>query len=136
MLFCNSLMKAKSEVIQLAKKKTYSETMIEAFLKYDKIVDIMKATNLSRGTIDKYRKDEEFQRVLPERKAIFVEAAVTKMQASLSEGADTLQRIINNENVPPQVRVNAIQVLFSQCRSWTETADILKRLEALEQAEE
>ena len=40
-----------------------------------KIVDIMKATNLSRGTIDKYRKDEEFQRVLSERKAIFVEAA-------------------------------------------------------------
>lgn len=123
-------------MIQLAKKKTYSETVIEAFLKYDKIVDIMKATNLSRGTIDKYRKDEEFQRILSERKAIYVEAAVTKMQASLSEGADTLQRIINNENVPPQVRVNAIQVLFSQCRNWTETADILKRLEALEQEEE
>lgn len=119
----------------MARKRTYSETMIEAFLKYDKVVDIMKATNLSRGTIDKYRKDKEFQNVLSERKAVFIEAAVTKMQASLSEGADTLQRIINNEGVSPQVRVNAIQVLFSQCRNWTETADILKRLEALENEE-
>lgn len=119
----------------VGKKRTYSETVVEAFLKHDKIVDIMRATGLSRGTIDKYRKDEEFQKILSERKAIFVEAAVTKMQASLSEGADTLQRIINNEKVPPQVRVNAIQVLFSQCKSWTETADILKRLEVLEREE-
>ena len=123
------------EVKALAKKKTYSETIITAFLENDKITDIMAATKLSRSTIERYRADPELQKVLSDRKAAFVEAAVLKMQKTLAESADVLQRIIKNEEVSPQVRVNAIQVLFTQCRNWTETADILKRLEALETEE-
>lgn len=113
-------------------KKTYSEKVINAFLENDKIIDIMAATGLSRSTIDRYRADPKLQKILSERKAAFVEAAVLKMQKSLSEGADVLQRIIKNEEVSPQVRVNAIQVLFAQCKGWTETVDILQRLEAIE----
>ena len=113
-------------------KKQYSEKVINAFLEYDKVTDIMAATGLSRGTIDKYRKDEEFQKVLFERKERFVAAAVAKMQASLSKGADVLQRIIENEAVSPQTRVNAVSVLFAQCKSWTTELDLLERIRALE----
>lgn len=113
-------------------KKQYSEKVINAFLEHDKIIDIMAATGLSRGTIDKYRKDEEFQKVLFERKERFVAAAVSKMQASMSRGAEVLQRIIENESVAPQTRVNAISVLFAQCKAWTTELDLLKRIEALE----
>lgn len=113
-------------------KKQYSEKVINAFLEHDKITDIMAATGLSRGTIDKYRKDEEFQKVLFERKERFVAAAVSKMQASMSRGAEVLQRIIENESVAPQTRVNAISVLFAQCKAWTTELDLLKRIEALE----
>ncbi|MCH5343356.1 MAG: hypothetical protein J1E64_04890 [Acetatifactor sp.] len=112
--------------------KSYPEKVINAFLKYDKITDIMKDTGLSRGTIDKYRKDEEFQKVLFERKELFVAAAVSKMQTALSKGVDVLKRIIENEAVSPQVRVNAISVLFAQCKAWTTELDLLKRIEALE----
>lgn len=119
----------------MAEKKNYSEKVINAFLENDKVVDIMSATGLSRSTIERYRADSKLQRILSERKAVFVEAAVLKMQKTLSESADVLHRIIKNEEISPQVRVNAIQVLFTQCRSWTETADILKRLEALEMEE-
>ena len=113
-------------------KKQYSEKIINAFLENDRISDIMEATKLSRSTIDRYRADPELQKILSDRKAAFVEAAVMKMQKALSEGADVLQRIIKNEDVSPQVRVNAIQVLFAQCKGWTETVDILRRLEAIE----
>ena len=119
----------------MAEKKNYSEKIVNAFLENDKVVDIMSATGLSRSTIERYRADPELQRILSERKAAFIEAAVLKMQKTLSESADVLQRIIKNEEISPQVRVNAIQVLFTQCRNWTETADILKRLEALEMEE-
>lgn len=119
----------------MAEKKNYSEKVINAFLENDKVVDIMSATGLSRSTIERYRADPELQRILSERKAAFIEAAVLKMQKTLSESADVLQRIIKNEEVKPQTRVNAIQVLFTQCRNWTETADILKRLEVLEMEE-
>lgn len=116
----------------MAGKKMYSEKIINAFLDNDKVIDIMAATGLSRSTIERYRADPELQKILSDRKAAFVEAAVLKMQKTLSESADVLQKIIKNEDISPQVRVNAIQVLFTQCRNWTETADILKRLEALE----
>ena len=116
-------------------KKQYSEKIINAFLENDKVVDIISVTGLSRSTIERYRADPELQRILSERKAAYVEAAVLKMQKTLAESADVLQRIIKNEEVSPQVRVNAIQVLFTQCRNWTETTDILKRLEALEMEE-
>ena len=112
--------------------KRYSEKIINAFLEHDKISDIMSATGLSRGTINKYRDDEDFQRVLFERKEQFVSAAVARMQSSLFEAAEVLQDIINNENVSAQVRVNAISVLFQQCKNWTTELDILKRIEALE----
>ena len=119
----------------MARKKNYSEKIVNAVLENDKVVDIMSAPGLSRSTIERYRADPELQRILSERKAAFIEAAVLKMQKTLSESADVLQRIIKNEEINPQTRVNAIQVLFTQCRNWTETADILKRLEALEMEE-
>lgn len=115
--------------------KQYSEIVLSAFLKYDKVVDIMTETRLSRSTIQRYRDDPEFQRLLTERKAEYVKAAVNKMQAFLSEGVDVLQDIITDEGTSSQVKVNAIQTLFNQCRSWTETVDILERLKALEDAE-
>lgn len=113
-------------------KKQYSEKVINAFLEHDKITDIMTATGLSRGTIDKYRKDEDFQKVLFERKERFVAAAVARMQSTLFEAAEALKDIINNKDIPAQVRVNAISVLFQQCKNWTTELDILKRIEALE----
>lgn len=117
-------------------KKQYSEKVINAFLENDKIVDIMAATGLSRSTIDRYRADPELQRILSERKLAFIESAVTKMQAALSSGVEVLQKIISDEGISPQVRINAISTLFAQCRNWTETADLAKRIEVLEARED
>ena len=117
-------------------KKNYSETVIEAFLRYDKIVDIMKATGLSRSTLMRYRDSPDFQKILSDRRTVYVEAAVTKMQSFMCEGVEMLQKIIRDKGVNPQVKVNAIQILFTQCRNWSETVDILKRLEALENADD
>ena len=115
--------------------KQYSETVLASFLKHDKIVDIMADTGLSRSTIQRYREDPEFQKLLTERKTEYVKAAVNKMQAFLVEGVEILQNIIRDNNTSPQTRINAVQIMFSQCRSWTETTDILERLKMLEDAE-
>lgn len=115
--------------------KKYSETVINAFLKYDKIVDIMTDTGLSRSTIQRYRDDPELQQLLAERKTEYIKTAVNKMQLFLCEGVETLQKIIRDDEVAPQIKINAIQIMFNQCRSWTETTDILERLKLLEDAE-
>lgn len=115
--------------------KQYSETVISAFLKYDKITDISSATGLSRSTIKRYKSDPELQQLLVERKTEFIKAAVNKMQAFMSEGVEILQNIIRDNETSAQTKVNAIQIMFNQCKTWTETADILERLKMLEDAE-
>ena len=114
--------------------KHYSEALIDAFLKYDKITDIMQKTRLSRSTIQRYKADPTFQHLLAERRMEFVKAAVTKMQGFLLEGVEIMQTIIRDDETSPQTKVNAIQIMFNQCRVWTETTDILERLKALENA--
>ena len=115
-------------------EKHYSEALIDAFLKYDKITDIMQKTRLSRSTIQRYKADPTFQQLLAERRMEFVKVAVAKMQGFLLEGVEILQTIIRDDETSPQTKVNAIQIMFNQCRVWTETTDILERLKALENA--
>lgn len=97
-------------------KKNYSETVINAFLKYDKLSDIAKAIGVTPQTASKYRDDPELQKILSARRLEYVKGATTKMQLFLTEGVDVLQRIIRDKNVAPQIKVNAIQVMFNQLR--------------------
>lgn len=119
----------------MARKKTYSETVISAFLKYDKLADIAREIGVTPQTAAKYRSDPGLQELLSERRMQYVKAAVTEMQGFMTEGVKILQNIIRDSKTSPQTKVNAIQVMFNQCKVWTESTDILERLEALEDAE-
>lgn len=111
----------------------YSETVIQAFLLYDKASDIAAATGKSLRTIANYKKSAELQAILQERRAEYVRTALYKMQATINETTDTLLSIIQDNEVAAQTRVNAINVFFTQCREWTAAVDILERLQRLEQ---
>ena len=119
----------------MARKKTYSETVISAFLKHDKLTDIAREIGVTPQTAAKYRDDPDLQEILSDRRLQFVKAAVSKMQGFMTEGVEILQNIIRDSETSPQTRVNAIQIMFNQCKVWTETTDILERLKALEDAE-
>ena len=114
--------------------KTYSETVIGAFLSCYKDVDIARAAGLSRDTIRKYKRDPDFIAVLNERRAAIVGAAVDKMTASILRDADRLQEIIDNPDVNPAVRVQAIGTKWSHLREWRAMLDFDNRLRALEAA--
>ena len=116
----------------MARKRIFTEDLIAAFLEYDKISDIMRATGLSRNTVTRYRDDPQFQDILNQRRVQIIRRSVQKMQQSLTDCVNVLNRIINDGDISPQIRVNAIQIMMSQCKSWTETADLAERVEALE----
>lgn len=119
----------------MKKKFQYSETVITAFLTYDKVTDIVTATGLSRKTITKYKSSPDFQEILSQRRLEYVKEAVNKMQGALSECVDTLMNIIRDPETAPQVKVNAIQTVFNQCRDWTQSVSVLERLERIEAQE-
>ncbi len=114
--------------------KTYSETLIGAFMTCYKNVDIAKAAGLSLETVRKYKKDPEFNAVLNERRAGIVSAAVDKMSASLLEDVDALQSIIKDAGVNPAVRVTAVNTKWTHLREWRTLLEFDKRLRALELA--
>ena len=118
----------------MPKKKDYSEGAINAFLSYERNIDIAKALHISEQTVIRYKQDPYFQKLLAERKADFVRLAVTKMQGSLGKVVDEVMKIIDNPETAPQVKLNACQIILTQCNRWTETIDIMERLNNLEQS--
>ena len=116
----------------MARKRVFTEDVISAVLEHDKISDVMRTTGLSRNTVTKYRDDPQLQDILNQRRVQIIRRSVQKMQQSLTDCVNVLNRIISNDKISPQIRVNAIQVMMSQCKSWTETVDLVERVEALE----
>lgn len=113
-------------------KEKYSEKLIIACLEYQKDSEIAKATGIARQTICKYRKDPEFQKLIDDRKIEYVRTAVTKMQTSLSRVVEEVLNIIDDPATAPQVRLNACQLILTNCARWTDEIEVLSRLKTLE----
>lgn len=118
---------------KIEKKFQYSETVITAFLMYDQVKDIAKATGKTVRTINNYKRDKELMRILSERRAEFVKTAVSKMHFSMSRVTDELLKIIDSPDTPPATKVSAINTFFSQCKDWTTISEILERLQRIEE---
>lgn len=112
----------------------YSEKDILAFTKYEKTSDLIRETGKSATTIKRYRADPELQKIVRERRNEMMSAAVVTMQNYLSEGAEELIKVIRDPDTSAQTRVNAIQILFNQCRDWMTTTDLQKRIEDVERS--
>lgn len=117
------------------KEKEYSEQIINAFLLCNTDTEIAEKCNISRSTVFRYKNSREFKEILKARKTQYITQTVSNMQMKMNACVNELFSIIQDEETPKQTKVNAIQVLFTQCRTWTETTDILERLEALEMAQ-
>lgn len=118
----------------IARTKRFTEEVLSAFLECKSIREIQERTGLSRTMITKYRSDPDFCNELARRKTKAVEAALARMQLAMEDVVTTVVGIAQDENVSPQVRLNASQILLGQCKSWTEMVDIVQRLEKLENA--
>ena len=55
------------------------------------------------------------------------------LQIKLTVCSEQLVRIIENEDTADQVKINAINTVFSNFKTMSETAEIIARLEAIEQ---
>lgn len=117
-----------------AKNYAEDERVISAFLNNFRMVDVIRETGLSKKTCYKIRNDPEFQKVIRERKEAILKTAVNKMQGYLTKDVEILQQIIEDPETSAQTKVNAIQTLMNQLRDWTTTTDIMKKLEALQDA--
>lgn len=112
--------------------RKYSELVITAFATYTSTTDLSNITGLSRSTIVKYKKDNYLQELADERRMQIIKESVYKMQSQLTKCVDTLIEIRDNEELNPQTRIYATNCLMNHCKDWTITADIVDRVEKLE----
>lgn len=110
----------------------YNDKVILAFVTYTRTVDLMNATGLSKQTIVKYKKDEKLKKLVDDYRGQILRESLTKMQMEVKKNVETLVKIRDDDETPPQAKINACNSLMSHCKDWTIAIDVLNRLQALE----
>ena len=105
---------------------------LQAMLQYSTITKAAEVAGISQNTATKYLKEPEFQAELNRRRGECLNDTVRFLQSKLTLCSEQLVSIIENPDTADQVKINAINSVFTNCKAMTETADIINRLEQIE----
>lgn len=111
---------------------TKKERFMLAMLENPTVTKAIQSAGISRTMAYKYLKDEDFKQELERRRNEAVSDAVNYLQSNLTRCAEVLIDIVNNQRVPPQVRINAVNSVFTNAKAMTESVDFLLRVVELE----
>lgn len=110
---------------------TKREEFFLALMEEPSVSKAYKRAGISRSRAYQFLNDETFKEELRRAKQEILSSVTAYLQNNLSECAETLMRIIRSD-ASPQVKINAAQVIFKTCLSYTEIVDLIPRIEALE----
>ena len=114
-------------------KRISDERMIFAILSNKDILTASKTLGISVQSIyNRLRKPEFRQRLQQERLGKF-EVANSKLTDSMGRAVDVLVEILEDANVSAGVRIRASQILLDITLKVTEQANIIQRLDSLEE---
>ena len=105
---------------------------LKAMLEESTIGKAAEKAGISRETGYKYLRDESFKAELDRRRSECLNDTVRFLQSKLTVCSEQLMKIIENEETADQVKINAINTVFANFRSMSETADVIARLEQIE----
>lgn len=106
---------------------------LKAMLEESTISKAVKAAGISRDTAYKYLKDPSFKAELDKRRSECLNDTVRFLQTNLTLCSEQLISIIEKEGTADQVKINAINTVFANFKAMAETADIVERLEQIEE---
>lgn len=105
---------------------------LKAMLEESTISKAADAAKISRETAYKYLKDPTFKAELDKRRSECLNDTVRFLQSKLILCSEQLVKIIENEDTADQVKINAINTVFTNFKSMSETAEVITRLEQIE----
>lgn len=108
------------------------QAFLTAMLEHSTVLKAAEVAGISRQTAYKYLNDEAFKAELAQRRGQCVGEAVQYLKGKLSKCSEELIKIIDDSEVSPQVRINAINAAFAAYKSLGEVAEVQERLERLE----
>lgn len=106
---------------------------IDAYFKEQSIDSVCKSLKITRGTYYNYLNDDAVKQEIFNIRLASLENTTRFLQDNLNECSKELIKIIKDEKTAPQIKINAINSVFSNCSKLTEQVDILTKLNDVEQ---
>lgn len=116
-------------------KNNKEQIILNALLAYPTVREASEATSIPESTIYLRLRNDEFKNKYKEAKDQMLHSTTTYLQAKLQEATTTIIEIMNNTETASQVRLNAARATFDYCIRLTEQTELLRRIEALEAAQ-
>lgn len=106
---------------------------IDTYLSSKNMTETCKKLKISRNTAYVYMRDSKVKAELDKRRGDLINDTTLYLQDSLIECSKVLMDIVNSPTASPQVKINAINSIFSNCNKLTETNEIMTKLAEIEQ---
>lgn len=119
----------------MARKRLTDEAIISALVAEGSIKGAAASLKCATRTLYERMKSPEFKDLYAQAKADILKTATAKLQGKLCEAVDTLTEIMTDEEAAKQTRANCAVSILQYGARFTETTDILERLEAIEEAQ-
>lgn len=115
-------------------KTVSNEKLLETLLVYGNAERAAKALGVTRNAIYKRLQDETFRAQYTAAQTAVISAVSIEMTAILSDAVGALHDVVTDDIATDSARISASNALLTHCNRYVETANILRRLDALEQA--
>ena len=116
-------------------KKVSDEKLLEMLLVHGGVGGAATALGMSRNAIYKRLRDDNFRQRYDETQGVVLSVAASSMTEGLTDAVSALLAVVRDEKAAATVRVSAADALLRHCCRYVESANILRRLDALEQAQ-
>ena len=113
-------------------KKVTDEKLLEMLLVHGSVSGAATALGLSRNAIYKRMQDADFRTQYDSAQGVMLSAAALAMSDALCEAINTLLDVVRDKNAAASIRVSASDAILRHTARYIESADILRRLDALE----
>lgn len=106
---------------------------IDAYLLEQDINKVCKKLDITRPTYYKYLNDDAVKQEIYKIRLETLENTTRYLQDNLRLCSQKLIDIITSDDTAPQIKINAINSVFSNCNKLTEQVDIISKVNQLEQ---
>lgn len=106
---------------------------IDTYLKYQDVNTICKEMKISRATYYNYINNHLIKDRINQELTEMLKGTTMYLKSQLNKCSTELIKIIEDAKTPPQVKINAINSVFSNTLKLTEQVDIITKIEDIEQ---
>ena len=93
-----------------------------------------RALNITRNAIYKRLQDETFRAQYTTAQSAVINAVALELTTVISDAVGALHSVVTDDIATDSARISASNALLTHCNRYVETANILRRLDALEAA--